>query len=305
MMQKSQQSTLKQKYHKMKNLILILILSFHASLLISCKKNDTVISNTTNSINTEKINQFTEKIDGDTCTKLGVACMKNNLSEIKNLISKGADINLAKTDDIYEYDALYVSIENKHLKVIEYLLSHGANPNKTYTEDGLTPLTFASKLNQYEISEILIKKGANINGVQSGVTIYSPLQFAIENKNNKLIELLISHGASSKNSNTNWQGVYYYNPYKSPDSIGNYYVDITPTLSDFGFSGANSFSFKIKTEEKNNSLYLYNNTDSKQIGKIFKKDNQFWIESNLIKEKEGSSQNTFPLKYAQSADDLD
>ena len=163
----------------MKNLILILILSFHASLLISCKKNDTVISNTTNSINTEKINQFTEKIDGDTYTKLGVACMKNNLSEIKNLISKGADINLAKTDDIYEYDALYVSIENKHLKVIEYLLSHGANPNKTYTEDGLTPLTFASKLNQYEISEILIKKGANINGVQSGVTIYSPLQFAI------------------------------------------------------------------------------------------------------------------------------
>ena len=35
------------------------------------------------------------------------------------------------------------------------------------------------------------------------------------------------------------------------------------------------------------------------------KDNQFWIESNLIKEKRASSKNVFPLKYAKSADEID
>lgn len=296
---------LKQKFNKMKNPFLIFILILQASLFVSCKKNDTIISNTANSINLEKINQFTEKIDDDKYTELGIACKNNDLSEVKRLISKGANIDLAKTDDIYEYDALYVAIENNHPQIVEYLLNSGAKANKIYTEDGLTPLTFASKLNQYEISEILVKKGANVNGEHTLESMNSPLQFANENKNKKLIKLLISYGANSKKINTDWQGVYYYNPYKSPDSIGNYYIDITPTLKDFGFSGGDSYSFKIKTQEKNNSIYLYRDSDSKQIGKILKKDNQFWIESDFIKEQEKDSKNIFPLKYAKSADDTD
>lgn len=103
-----------------------------------------------------------------------------------------------------------------------------------------------------------------------------------------------------------WDGVYYYNPYKTPDSIGSYYININSNQSDFGFSGSSSFSFNITYEEINNSLYLYKADDSKKIGKIFKDKNQFWIESNLIENKEGNTKtNIFLLKYAKSADDLD
>lgn len=106
--------------------------------------------------------------------------------------------------------------------------------------------------------------------------------------------------------NEKWDGVYYYNPYKRCDSIGNYYIDIKSGHSDFGFSGNSSFSFDITYKEINDSLHLYRADDSKEIGKIFEDKNQFWIESNLVENKEEATKtNIFPLKYAKSADDIE
>ncbi|WP_250253335.1 hypothetical protein [Chryseobacterium sp. Marseille-Q3244] len=106
--------------------------------------------------------------------------------------------------------------------------------------------------------------------------------------------------------NANWNGVYYYKPQSSSDSIGSYYIDIDQANSDFGFSGKNSFKFKVETKQEKDSLLLYNIKDKELIGKIYKKNNQFWIKSDLIKTKEkNKTNNVFLLQYAKSADDLD
>ena len=165
----------------------------HAGLLVACKKNDTISNNEMNRINIEKINQFTEQSNGDTYTKLGIACKENKLSEVKDLLSKGADVNLAKTDDIYEYDALYVAIENNRVKIVEYLSTIKVDFNKIYTEEGLTPVALAVKLNEKEILDILIKKGANINAANVAETDYTyiPILIAVENNNLQIAKKLI------------------------------------------------------------------------------------------------------------------
>lgn len=170
----------------------------HAGLIVACKKNDTISNNKMNSINIEKINQFTEQNNGDTYTKLGIACKENKLSEVKDLLSKGADVNLAKTDDIYEYDALYVAIENNRVKIVEYLSTIKVDFNKIYTEEGLTPVALAVKLNEKEILDILIKKGANINAANVAETDYTyiPILIAVENNNLQIAKKLIDNGVN-------------------------------------------------------------------------------------------------------------
>lgn len=313
----------------MKKAYLILIFAANVTLFTACKKSNTSPQNVSQ---TENINKFSEKSANEIYTKLGLACKENRLTEVKALINQGADINLAKTDDIYEYDALYVAIENKNKEIVEYLLNHGAKINKVYTEDGLTPLVLASKLSLYEISEILIKNGARADGEQNmdNESISFPLQYAIENNNIELAKLLINNGASidrliqsdipqnilnshqwkklfqSDKINANWKGVYYYKPQSDPDSIGSYYIDIDQANSDFGFSGKNSFKFKVKPKQEQDSLLLYDTTNKNLVGKIYKKSNQFWIKSDFIGSKEkNKTNNVFLLKYTKSADDLD
>src|SRR5690606_24544704 len=128
--------------------------------------------------------------------------------------AEGADINIAKSDDIYEVDALFVAIENNHYSIVKYLIDNGSNTNKLYNEDGLTPIVLASKLNLYDISELLIKNGVHINSASKA------LEFAQQNKNDRLIKLLEHNEEKHQNKIEKWNGVYYYNPHKSTDSLG-------------------------------------------------------------------------------------
>ena len=68
------------------------------------------------------INSFNIKIDNFEYTKLGIACITNNFKEVNELISFGANINFAKQDEYYIYDALYVTIESNSLEALTLLL---------------------------------------------------------------------------------------------------------------------------------------------------------------------------------------
>ena len=55
---------------------------------------------------------------------------------------------------------LFVSIENRHLPIVKYLIENKSDINQIYTEEGLTPLGLARKIGDKEIVSYLIKQGA-------------------------------------------------------------------------------------------------------------------------------------------------
>lgn len=310
----------------------------------SCDKSKTtVVIPTTAKGDTLKLNSFVKKINQFEYTQLGIACKENNFEEVQDLVKKGANINIAKKDEIYIYDALYVAIENNHLSIVELLVNNKANINQTYTEDGLTPLSLACKLNLYEIAKSLIEKGADINGtiLPDSDYIITPLFMGLENNNFKLTKLIVEGGADvnikdetnksakdlglkkggkwsslfnsikTKNINsdteTKWQGIYYYHPYVNTDSLGNYYINIKANDSEFGFSGAKSFIKKLNVDQKFDTLFVYDKVSSSLLGKILKKNNQFWIISSYFKKrkKEDINLKMLPLNYAKSSDNIE
>lgn len=81
-----------------------------------------------------------------------------------------------------------------HLNVVLLLLTKGANPNIAANNPfKVTPLHSACATSNYEVADILIQNGADVNAKQmQGVT---PLHSAAHNGQTKLAKLLIDRGA--------------------------------------------------------------------------------------------------------------
>ncbi len=77
--------------------------------------------------------------------------------------------------------------------VIKILLENNANPNVSF--DTRPAITISAMFNQYEVTKMLIEKGADINAVDGPLT--SALMFASEEGNIDLVKLLIENGADS------------------------------------------------------------------------------------------------------------
>lgn len=165
-------------------------------LIIACRPK----SQTNNSLSTTDsaaIDSFCIRENGFEYTRLGMECKKGNPEEVKKLIAQGADKEWGKQDEYLTYDALFIAIENKHLPVAEYLVENDADVNRVYTEEGLTPLGLACKVNDANIVAFLLSKGANPNGVETASVDYReiPLLTAFENKNLRIAKLLLRAGA--------------------------------------------------------------------------------------------------------------
>lgn len=267
-------------------LFILIIISI---ILTNCKKEE--IPRTDSIIEkSNSINEFFKQEDGFEYTKLGLACKDNNLASVKELISKGADINIAKKDDIYEYDALSVAIENSHYEIVKFLINEKADVNKVYNEDGLTAIGLATKLNQKEVVELLLKNHANPNGSDASETDYkeTPLLIAIQNNNIIIAKLLIDSGASindtDKDGNTikslisskggQWENLVSANAQRLLKFDGEYFAE-NDKLSDYGIS----LNFK-------NDSIIYT-----EIGNMGKTYNQYLLKVSL------TENNKIYLKY--------
>ena len=78
-----------------------------------------------------------------------------------------------------------------NIKEVETLLSYGYNINEENVE-GLTPLSEAVMLNNYDITKYLIENGANINGTDK----FIPIMISAERENAKIMQLLLENGAN-------------------------------------------------------------------------------------------------------------
>lgn len=91
-----------------------------------------------------------------------------------------------------------------HVELVALLIEKGANPaiaaNNPYK---VTPLHSACAISNYEIAELLIKNGADVNARQmQGVT---PLHSAAHNGQTKIVILLIDNGAAVNSKMDNGQ----------------------------------------------------------------------------------------------------
>ncbi|RKR11623.1 ankyrin repeat protein [Flavobacterium sp. 90] len=146
---------------------------------------------------TKNINAFYKFDESNSYTILGYCCKFGRYDFVKKLISKKADIALGQEDEDYQYDALYVAIENQNEKIVDLLLENKANVNSIYTEGGLTPLSFACQFSNFHIVEALINHNADIKGKYNPQTEMAsiPIIEAVKSKNKEAVKLLVEKGA--------------------------------------------------------------------------------------------------------------
>lgn len=163
--------------------------------------------------------------------------------------------------------------------------------------------------NYFVISKELLK--VKINGNEYIYTTY-------KNQKYKVVEQLMSdctqeddiYENNEKKLNkliTKWQGIYYYDPFDSKDSIGSYYIDIDENKTNYGYSGGDGHFLYRSLDLIQNKDTLYIKNSSSILAKLYKKNNQFLVESNLIRDRKSKNNNTsgiFAFKYAKSASEV-
>lgn len=89
-------------------------------------------------------------------------------------------------------------------EMVKILIDHGANPNTASNNQfKVTPLHSACAVSNYDIAEILIKNGADVNAKQ--MQNVTPLHSAAHNGQTKLVKLLIDNGAEIDSKMDNGQ----------------------------------------------------------------------------------------------------
>jgi len=119
------------------------------------------------------------------------AAHDGKLSEVKNLVAKGADVN---GRSIGGATPLWGACRNGHIEVVKFLLDKGANINAG-SDKGTTPLMNAAMFDHADLVEFLLDKGADRNAkAKNGVTA---LMVAQAKGHNLIVEILQTYKPSS------------------------------------------------------------------------------------------------------------
>jgi len=115
------------------------------------------------------------------------AAALGDAARLRELLDADSTLSRARSDD--DFTALHYAAETALL-----LVEHGADVNAfADNELGVHPLNSAAAAGRLEVAAILLKHGADPNATTRGG--FTPLDAARENGDEKLAELLRSHGA--------------------------------------------------------------------------------------------------------------
>ena len=133
-------------------------------------------------------------------TALHYASGNGHLKLVELLLSKGAEID---EEDKNHCTPLLLAAENGHNDVSMHLINHGANVGKIGVFWRSTLLSYASENGHLRVVELLLSKG-----VESDVedkNHHTPLMLAAENGHNDVSMHLINHGANVGKIGVFWQ----------------------------------------------------------------------------------------------------
>ncbi|XP_044579736.1 ankyrin-1-like [Cotesia glomerata] len=175
------------------------------------------------SANTIPVEKYLKGVD----TYLQYAIKKNDEKFVDYLLRNSVDINFNSKNC---HPAIYLAVEKNDKKLVKKLLDANADINLQSQYEGpfpvceqFTPLQLAVKLNHYEIIELLISYGADINACCSIIEEYqymghpsfviyrnailpntmhhfTPLHIAVNNEDEEIVDLLIENKADVNNS---------------------------------------------------------------------------------------------------------
>lgn len=134
-----------------------------------------------------------------------VAIEKGDLEGVREALEEGADVN-SSIGGITEYEGsnkysfeegdktpLHWAVnEESNYQIVELLIEKGANVNAVHSEFELTPLHEAVMFGHYDVAELLINNGADVNAEdKEGET---PFDSATLGRNDEISQLLRNHG---------------------------------------------------------------------------------------------------------------
>lgn len=107
---------------------------------------------------------------------------------------KGADVNfldyLVKQENLQPIaEHLHASVVARNIKALEYLLAYGLDVEAT-TRLGVTPVETAIKSGRLKMLSYLVQKGAKLNSVRRGATLF---QRALEANQGEILEYLFNN----------------------------------------------------------------------------------------------------------------
>lgn len=142
--------------------------------------------------------------------RLIYAAAAGDLSEVKQLIAEGVDVNIASKNG---YTALMSTAGRGHAEIAKILLDAGADINlqnelevyRKWKEDGkpnthmmppsgFTALMFAALRGQAKVAKVLLDAGANIKA--TNIDGFTALTFAALSGNSEIVKALLDAGAN-------------------------------------------------------------------------------------------------------------
>jgi ankyrin repeat protein len=133
-------------------------------------------------------------------TPIQAAASEGNLDMVKELLSRGADIN-APAGTIYGRTALQAAccLNMPNLELVRFLLDNDADVNaQPGIKQGLTALQGAAIRGHIKVATLLLDRGANVNGDVAEADGRAALDGAAEHGRLDMVQFLLNVGAQSE-----------------------------------------------------------------------------------------------------------
>jgi ankyrin repeat protein len=128
---------------------------------------------------------------------LADAAMKGDITAVRTLLSRKADVNTAQGDGS---TALHWAVYNSNAEMVQILLARGADVKATTRLGRLTPLMIAAKNGDVDVIKLLTDAKADVVSPNANGT--TPLMFAAGSGQANAVKLLLDRGADVNAADT-------------------------------------------------------------------------------------------------------